>query len=400
MNVELDSAPSEVLASPVTSPSAVDAAFAFSSLTWDAASRRGWFGTEDRLAKALVTHERMRRLLVCDRVRSLPVKLLRDRFSRGGEPFPSGERRQLLAPVRLRRSDPTSLRAVRRTFLAYDRAMERGAAAMGLQAPAVITTNPLLAGFAELSWARTVTFYALDDWSVHSAYSRWWPAYRESYQLMRARGRRVAAVSQTLLDRLAPAGVSKVVANGVEPQEWLDTLEPPNATFAALPGALMIYAGTLDARLDVKWLLETARANRGATLALVGPVTDAGHVEPLRGEPNIQIKPPVARKELVELVRNADVGLVPHVRSALTEAMSPLKLYEYLAGGLPVVATDLEPMRGVDPRVMLVPEGGDFAAATGRALAIGHASEQERRAFLQANSWASRHDALLDLALA
>jgi glycosyltransferase involved in cell wall biosynthesis len=398
----MDSARSQTLASPVfvARPPAGDVAFAFSYLTWDAASRRGWFGTEDRLARALVTHERVGRLLVCDCVRSLPLKLVRDRLSRGGERFPSDERRHLLAPVRLRRTDPTSSRGVKRTFAAYDRAMERSAAAMKLDAPVVITTNPLLAGFAELSWARAVTFYALDDWSVHPAYSRWWPAYRESYELMRARGRRVAAVSQVLLNRLAPDGPSAVVVpNGLEPMEWLGTLEP-NSTLAALPRPLLIYAGTLDARLDVTWLLETARAQRDATLMLVGPLTDADHMQPLRGEPNIAINPPLARDELIELVRSADLGLIPHVRSALTEAMSPLKLYEYLAGGLPVVATDLEPMRGVDPRVVLVPEGGDFAAATRGALAMGHAPEQERRAFLRANSWRARHDTLLDFALA
>jgi glycosyltransferase involved in cell wall biosynthesis len=376
-----------------------DVAFAFSYLTWDAASRRGWFGTEDRLARTLVTHPRVRGLLICDRVRSLPLKLLRDQLSPGAEPFPTSERRRLLSPVRLRRTDPASPRGVRRTFVAYDRAMRRAAAKMGLEAPVVITTNPLLAGFAELAWARAVTFYALDDWSVHPAYRRWWPAYRESYELMRGRSCRVAAVSQTLLERLAPAGPSLVVANGIEPEEWLAELKMPRSS-AVLPRPLLVYAGTLDSRLDVSWLLEAARALRGATLTLVGPTTDAAHIEPLRGEPNISIHPPLHREELLELIRSADVGLIPHVRSPLTEAMSPLKLYEYLAGGLPVVASDLAPMRGVDPRVVLVPEGGDFAEAIREALALGNASETDRRAFVEANSWASRHDALLDLALA
>jgi teichuronic acid biosynthesis glycosyltransferase TuaH len=396
--LELDGAPGHALQS-APSPAGGDVVFAFTHLTWDAASRRGWFGSEDRLAKGLLTHERVSGLLICDRARSLPLKLLRERFSHRGLPFPADERRRLLAPVRLRRTDPTSRRGVRRACAAYDRAMERGAAAMGLEAPAVITTNPLLAGFAELSWARAVTFYALDDWSVHPAYRRWWAAYRESYELMRARGRRVAAVSGVLRDRLAPTAPSAVVPNGVEPAEWLDTLEP-SGPLSAPRRPLLVYAGTLDARLDVTWLLQTARSQREATLTLVGPVTDAGHVQPLREESNIAINPPLARDELVKLVRSADVGLIPHVRSPLTEAMSPLKLYEYLAGGLPVVASDLQPMRGVDSRVVLVPEGGDFAGGARRALTLGRAPEPQRRAFLQANSWVSRHDALLGLALA
>lgn len=376
-----------------------DVVFAFSYVSWQAAAQRGWFMPEDRLARSLVTHESVRRVLVCDRVRSLPLKLLRDRLSRDREPFPTGERAGLLAPVRLRRSDPTSLRGVARMFAAYDRRMERAAQCMGLDSPVVITTHPLLAGFAELSWARAVTYFAVDDWAAHPGYSRWWPAYRESYRRIQERARRVASVSSALLERLAPTAPGVVVPNGLEPSEWTGARQLARS-LAALPRPLLIYVGTLDARLDLRWLSQTARAFPGGTLALVGPLVDAAHLEPLRGEPNITIRSPLPRQELANLIRCADAGLVPHTRSALTEAMSPLKLYEYLGGGLPVAATDLEPMRGIDPRVVLVPDDGDFVAAVRSALALGRADERERDAFVRANSWASRHDALLRFALA
>ncbi len=376
-----------------------DVVFTFSYMSWQAAARRGWFMPEDRLARSLVTHESVRHVLICDRVRSLPLKLLRDRLSRGREPFPAGEHARLLAPVRLRRTDPASLRGVARTFAAYDRTMERAATRMGLESPVVITTHPLLAGFAELKWARAVTYFAVDDWTAHPGYSRWWPAYRESYSRIRDRARRVASVSGALLERLAPTAPGVVVPNGLEPSEWLDACEPPSS-LSALPRPLLVYVGTLDARLDVRWLSETARAFPNGTLALVGPLVDARHLEPLRREPNVTIRSPLPRREVARLIRCADAGLIPHKPSALTEAMSPLKLYEYLGGGLPVAATDLEPMRGIDPRVVLVPEAGDFVAAVRSALALGRADERERRAFVQVNSWRSRHDALLQLALA
>jgi glycosyltransferase involved in cell wall biosynthesis len=372
--------------------------FTFSYLSWSAAAKRGWFGTEDRLARGLVEHDGVRRVLICDRARSLPVKLLRERLGREGAPFPAGDDRRLFAPVRLRRSDPSSLRGVARAFAAYGRSIERGALEMGLEHPVVITTHPLVAGFAELSWARAVTYYALDDWTEHPAYRPWWAAYRESYRRIRERGHRVAAVSAPLLARLAPAGAGLVVANGLEPAEW----EPSAARRPAdsVAGPLVVYAGTLDARLDVDWLLQTARALPEATIALVGPVVDASHLEPLRAVSNIEFRDPLPRAELAALLRSADLGVIPHRRSPLTEAMSPLKLYEYLAGGLPVVATDLEPMRGIDPRVLLVGAGGDFAGAARAALALGRAREGARRQFVRDNSWRSRHDALLALALA
>lgn len=409
------------LAAPTARAARGEVVFTFSYLSWSAAASRGWFGTEDRLAKGLVEHEGVRRVLICDRARSLPVKLLRERLGREGTPFPASDHRRLFAPVRLRRSDPSSLGGVARAFAAYGRSIERGALDMGLESPVVITTHPLVAGFADLSWARAVTYYALDDWTEHPGYRPWWAPYRESYRRIRERGHRVAAVSAPLLARLAPGGAGLVVPNGLEPTEWegegslrdrdgsvrwsseaAAARRPADSVARPLgvAGPLVVYAGTLDARLDVDWLMQTARALPEATIALVGPVVDASHLEPLRAVSNIEFRDPLPRAELAALLRSADLGVIPHRRSPLTEAMSPLKLYEYLAGGLPVVATDLEPMRGIDPQVLLVGPGGDFAGAAREALALGRAREDTRRQFVRDNSWRSRHDALLALALA
>jgi teichuronic acid biosynthesis glycosyltransferase TuaH len=95
-------------------------------------------------------------------------------------------------------------------------------------------------------------------------------------------------------------------------------------------------------------------------------------------------------------VRDADACLIPHVRNSLTEAMSPLKLYEYLAGGAPVAALDLPPIRDIDRRVVIRDE---LSEAIGDALALGRAGDADRRRFAEANSWASRQQQIVDLAL-
>lgn len=373
--------------------------FTFSYVTWQAAAQRGWFMPEDRLARALVSHGRVRRVLVCDLMRSLPVKLVRDLATRGGEAFPAGERARLLQPVRLRRHDPRSLSGVQRAAAAYERALSNEVRRMGLVDPVVITAHPMLAGFLECPWARALTFYATDDWSAYPAHRRWWPAYRESFARVARNGRRVAAVSTPVLERLAPTGPSAVIPNGLEPTEWIGDPVPPG-WLGGLRRPLLLYAGSLDARLDVVGLVEIARALPRATILLVGPLCDPQHLLPLRAVPNIEIRPALSRAAVTGLIRVADVGLIPHVRSPLTEAMSPLKLYEYLAGGLPVVAANLPPVRGVDSRVTLVDEGGAYPDAVRAALELGRAPEDERLTFVQTNSWSARHNRLLDLALA
>lgn len=108
----------------------------------------------------------------------------------------------------------------------------------------------------------------------------------------------------------------------------------------------------------------------------------------------------VPRAQIPAIIRAADVGLVPHRRTALTEAMSPLKFYEYLAAGLPVAATDLEPMRGVHDWVTLGDDPATFVAATRAAIKRGRMPEDARARFLADNSWEERHRALLSHAFA
>jgi glycosyltransferase involved in cell wall biosynthesis len=113
---------------------------------------------------------------------------------------------------------------------------------------------------------------------------------------------------------------------------------------------------------------------------------------------NVRMQPAVGRKEIASVIHAADVCVLPHLHTALTEAMSPLKLYEYLAGGRPVAASDLEPVRSGDSRIVLAPEGEGFAEAVEEALNRGPLSEEDRIAFVDANSWARRHEQILMLA--
>ena len=384
-------------------PSAgADVVFTYSYVSWEAAAARGWFMPEDRLARALVDHERVERLLVADLMRSLPAKLARDAAARvrgGSYPFPSSDRVRLVRPVRLRREYPTSIPAIERACARYERALRRNAEEMEMRRPAVITANPLLAGFGRFEWAGPVTFFATDDWLAYPLHEGWWPAYEESFRLVRERERRVCAVTPAALERIDPTGPALVVPNGLDPGEWEGPAGEPPAWAREARRPLLLYVGSLDSRLDIPGLGALAAALPDTEIALVGPLLDEAHLAPLGTHPNVTVHAPVRREEVTALVRCADAGLIPHASSELTRAMSPLKLYEYLAGGLPVVAADLGPVRGVSEAVTLVPVGGGYAKAARTALRQGRSTEDERLAFIRANSWSARQEKLLGLAL-
>jgi hypothetical protein len=374
-----------------------DVVFAFAFTSWRGALERGLCMPEDRLADALRTHPRVRGLLVANPYRSVVAKVARlPREGRGGG-WPAG-RGALHEPLRLRRRDPDGVAALERAYARYERGLRRAATRLGLERPAIITTHPLVAGFGRFDWAGPVTYYAWDDWAASVPHQALWPAFDAAFARLRATGRRVCAISAAALARIAPTGASAVVPNGIEAREWLEP-GPPPPWFAARPRPRLLYIGSLDGRVEVEQVRRVASAFPEGSVTLVGPQLQPDHFAPLRGLPNVELRPRVDREQLTGLVAAADACLIPHVRNPLTEAMSPLKLYEYLAGGRPVAAVALPPIVGVDPRVALVEPGADLVPAVRRALALGPAPEAERRAFVHAHAWERRHERILRLAL-
>jgi hypothetical protein len=368
-------------------------------ITWEDAHLRGMHFPPDRLIRALIDAPEVGRLLVVDPYRDRLRVTAKRVLGRTVDPARENPGTAHLQPLRLGgHEDPTTVDDLERRYGAYDRAVQRAADRAGLVDPVVLTTNPFVAGYAPLSWASSVTYYVWDDWAAHPSYRAWWPALRDGYDRVRDTGRRMCAVSQTILDRARPSGPELLVPNGVEAAEWQSPAQAPE-WFAALPGPRLMYAGTLDNRIDIDLVVRTAQHFRDGSVVLVGLIADPEHLEPLRALPNVHIRPPVARPEITAMIHAADACLVPHARNELTAAMSPLKLYEYLAAGRPVAATDLPPMRGIDDRVVLAGPDDDYVAAVRQALAMGPASEDRRLAFVDENAWSRRHADIIALAL-
>jgi glycosyltransferase involved in cell wall biosynthesis len=90
------------------------------------------------------------------------------------------------------------------------------------------------------------------------------------------------------------------------------------------------------------------------------------------------------------VLRAADVGLIPYARNELTNSIFPMKVYEYLAAGLPVVATELPSLRDVD-EVVCAANADGFARALERLLAQDDPDRRRHRSrAAAAHSWDAR----------
>jgi glycosyltransferase involved in cell wall biosynthesis len=90
-------------------------------------------------------------------------------------------------------------------------------------------------------------------------------------------------------------------------------------------------------------------------------------------------------------LRLFDVATIPFLIDEITRSTSPLKLFEYFAGGKPVVTTPMPECKAF-PEVRIAATAGEFAAALDEARRDGAdpARRERLREVGRANSWDAR----------
>ncbi len=136
-------------------------------------------------------------------------------------------------------------------------------------------------------------------------------------------------------------------------------------------------------------LRKVASALPGISFVITGRVE--ADISALRELPNIHCTGPVPYAELPMLVQGWDACFLLYVRSTLTDAISPLKLKEYLATGKPVFCTPLPEARALAPFLHLASSAEEWIEGL-RGLLSGERMDSAEGAaarmdFLAGESW-------------
>ncbi len=200
------------------------------------------------------------------------------------------------------------------------------------------------------------------------------------------------AVSEPLVAKMRAAGCPHIILlkNGVDVEKFR----------GRGAGAIIIERGAITLgfwgwiwrhNVDVDLLAQLARAKSQWQLHLLGPV-EASIARELNF-PNVHLHGQVARAHVPAYAENFDVCLLPSPNDAFNQARDPLKVYEYLACGKPVVATD-QPQLADMPGVYCSRDADEFIANIERAARVKMDYAQVNE-FLARQTWTTRVDELL-----
>ncbi|PSV18357.1 glycosyltransferase [Photobacterium kishitanii] len=95
------------------------------------------------------------------------------------------------------------------------------------------------------------------------------------------------------------------------------------------------YVGSIAKWFDWDFIIKLAKKRPKSIIKIIGP----SHVIIPPLPDNVIIEPAIDHKDIADCLLSFDYGLIPFLSNELTSAVDPVKYYEYIAVGLPVIST-------------------------------------------------------------
>ena len=207
----------------------------------------------------------------------------------------------------------------------------------------------------------------------------------------------VIAVNSLLADRFRKMGLrAEVLRNAVDFSMFNRDREPtpePPVALRALPRPIIGYmTGQVDTRIDWE-LVDFLRQQRPSwSFVILGPSFNSAIVpESVRSAANVHFAPAVPYPELLDFLSHYSVGMAPMRVNAVGLGSDLLKIYHYLAAGLPVVTTAVGGTDLYGNLIRVATSPNDFLEQLELALRDNTVEVIRRRLdYAQSNSWDAR----------
>ena len=176
---------------------------------------------------------------------------------------------------------------------------------------------------------------------------------------------------------------------------------PLPADLQALSEPRIGYIGVLsDYKVDFQLIINVASHRPEWSFVLIGEEREGQSsplVDHLRTLPNVHFLGYRAYKVLPDYLGGFNVALLPTLINDYTHSMFPMKYFEYLAAGVPVVSTPLEFTREHNAGLEIGGDAKSFELAILRQLQRGKFSTNEAADYVGLNTWATRMNSMLQI---
>jgi len=281
-------------------------------------------------------------------------------------------------------------------------ALRRWLRQLAFDAPVLWTYNPHTADLAGTLGESCVVYECVDELTASRGLVRA-DVVRELEGRLVERADMVIVTHPNLYEsKRALARNIRLIPNGAEIDHFARASDPslaPSAEMTPLPKPIVGVVGTLQYWIDFELLRFLAERRPEWTFVLIGPVgrRRLARIDRVAGLPNVHVLGRRPYADLPSYMRAFDVCLNPYLLDETARNCSPLKLYEYLASGKPVVSVDMSEARQFAPLVGIGRTYDEVLARIEESLGPEATSAAAVRARMDAaapHSWDRRFEAM------
>lgn len=267
---------------------------------------------------------------------------------------------------------------------------------LGFEAPVLWTYTAHSADFIGRLGQRATVYECVDDITGAKGLVSARAIGRMESQLIRGCDLLIVTADALLTSKAPGARRAALIPNGVDVEHMAragDADLPVAEALATVKHPVIGYLGAIQYWIDTGLLARIARAHPEWSVVLVGPVNLLANMAPLQGLPNVLLTGRVPYAEVPQYLKAFDVCVNPYVLDQVAEHCSPLKLYEYVATGKPVVSVDMPEAYRFEGLIEIASDAEDFLRRVEDALAQDDGRRESRRAAAFNHSWEKRFEA-------
>jgi GT2 family glycosyltransferase len=245
-----------------------------------------------------------------------------------------------------------------------------------------------VARYAQQNWDWRIIYDCMDEWEnfpgVQLRALSAEPELADSCDLL-------IVTAQRLLNKWKTRIRPSVLARNAVDYDFYAERCRPNGLLPGISHPVVGYYGAIADWFDIDLLAEAARLRPGFTFVVLGGIFHVD-VTALRALPNIQVLGQQPYEAMPEYLYHFDACIIPFKLNAITRATDPVKFYEYLSGGKPVVSVRLPELEAYRDFVYFADDAPEFVAQLDRALAE-HTPERAElaRALARKHTWQQRY---------
>jgi glycosyltransferase involved in cell wall biosynthesis len=281
--------------------------------------------------------------------------------------------------------------------------LERVWQGLGFDDPMYYVWSPEYIDFLERLPRRFTCYHCYDK---YEAYAEADPERARSLEKTVLRGSDLAIASSSLLaEDLRRNAACEVVhlPHAVDFERFGASGVGVAPELEGIPRPRIGYVARMDERLDTDVIEHLARSRPDWSLVLIGPLgfssaTALDELRQLAGLPNVHLLGCRPADAIPALLHALDVTLLCYRLDNWGRYVQPIKAYEYLACGKPVVSSDIQASREMGNLVRVATDAESWVREVGEALATD--SEEKRRAridYARSNTWDQRAEQLIEL---